>query len=120
MRSASARADEFAITAAVTRSGACVASQRPIMPPSDTPAIAKRSIVERVGEREHIRAELVDADNRRADAGRTVAAGVVAQDAEVLRQHLGLRIEHAVVLTERVGQDHDRAIVGTRETVELA
>ena len=73
---------------------------------------------ERVGEREHVRAELRDLVVAQGHAGGAVPADVVSHDAEMRGEIFDVRIPHAVVLAEGVRQDQGWAIVASSEPVE--
>ena len=78
---------------------------------------AKRELadLQRVGDGEHVAAQAAPSCIRLRDGGAAVAARVVTQNAEI-RQKIGdLKIPHAVIGAERVGEDeHGRSSLPSR------
>ncbi|MNV69110.1 hypothetical protein D3C71_1620020 [compost metagenome] len=66
--------------------------------------------VQAIEQGQHVTAQLFDAVRAFSDQRPTVATGVVAQHAQVLAPQWNLRVPHAQVGTERVGQDQHRGV----------
>ena len=98
----------MASTRWVSRSGALSAIHWPIMPPIDSPQNANVLHAERIGDRQRIPAELLEAVLAGRGVAGAVAAQVVAQHLDVPLEIGGLRIPHAVVEPERMRQHHHR------------
>ena len=77
-------------------------------PADRQPAEREGLHAERIGDRQRVPAELLDAVLAGRRIARAVAAQVVAQHLEMPLEIRGLRIPHAVVEPERMRQHHDR------------
>ena len=98
----------LASTRWVSRSAALRRDPLSDHPADRQPAEREGLHAERIGDRQRIAAELLDAVLAGRRIARAVPAQVVAQHLEMPLEIRGLRIPHAVVEPERMRQHHDR------------
>ena len=100
-----------------TRSGTSLASHMPTIPPMERPQKEKRSRPDAVQERQDVPTEVVQGVGTGRDGGASVAAVVVAHEAETLAQRRRLVPPHLERRAQGVREHEDRRVLGTFDQV---